>query len=65
MKGRAHLCLKPFKDVKGNKIGFYRYTGNEGSLRQPLKKGTEEAGSSYVKTAVCCLWSLCLVVEFG
>lgn len=62
MKGKAYLSLKPFKDVKDNKMDFYRYIG---SGRQKLMKGTEKAGSSYAKSAVSWPWSLCLVVEFG
>lgn len=39
MKGKAHLSLKPFKNVKGNKMGFYRYTGSGGKTKTTPEQG--------------------------
>lgn len=39
MKGKAHLNLKPFKDVKDNKMGFYRYIDGGRTTKATTKEG--------------------------
>lgn len=39
MNGKAHLSLKPFKDVKDNKMGFYRYMGSGRKTKATTDEG--------------------------
>lgn len=39
MKGKAHLNLKPFKDVKDNKMGFSRHTDSGRMTKAATEEG--------------------------
>lgn len=39
MKGKAHLSLKPFKDMKDDKMGFCRYIGSGRKTKATTDEG--------------------------
>ncbi|KAK4830991.1 hypothetical protein QYF61_014562 [Mycteria americana] len=56
MKGKAHLSLKPFKDVKDKKMDFYRYIGSGRKTKATTDEGHGKGWVFICK--VCCQLAL-------
>lgn len=63
MKGKAHLSLKTFKDVKDYRMGFYRYIGSGRKTKATTDEGHGKGWVFICK--VCCQLALVSVPSSG